>query len=139
MSGTCCKDVFESLKVQAEILGGASVLTKFVLDGNLQFLQEGSPEKILKKLQEFKKEWHSKAFANPLPIDNIEITQQMILETLDYIKNLSPYPAANYDYDNSGYNKNYIDVVLKVKKMEGEIQSDDFSLGRVKINEKEYY
>lgn len=137
--GTCCKDVFESLKVQAEILGGASVLTKFVLNGNLQFLQEGSPEKILKKMQEFKKEWHSKAFANPLPIDDIVITQQMILETLDYIRNLSPYPAANYDYDNSGYNKNYIDVVLKVKKMEGEIQSDDFSLGRVKINEKEYY
>ena len=47
--GTCCKDVFESLKVQSEVLGNASVFTKFILDGNLELLNAGSTEKILKK------------------------------------------------------------------------------------------
>lgn len=137
--GTCCKDVFESLKVQSEVLGNASVFTKFILDGNLELLNAGSTEKILKKVKDFQKDWHSKAFATDLPIDNLKITEQMVEETFSYIRQLNPYPASDYLYDASGYDNNIADVVLKIEKKSGSLASDEIENGKIRGDGNSYF
>lgn len=137
--GTCCKDVFESLKIQAQIKGDASVLTLFVLDGHLDLLDAASTELIIKNINNYIKDWHSKAFATDLPIEKIKLTEKEIQNTLEYIRSLNPHPASNFGWDNSGLDEEQIDVVLNIEKIPGLIQNDDFANGKIKCPDNSYF
>lgn len=137
--GTCCKDAYESLLIQAEISGKASDLTLFILDGHLDLINASSTEKILENIKLYQKKWHSKAFASALPIDGIKITEEMVEESFIFIKNLNPFPAGDYISDTSGYNQSLPDVVLTVEKVDGQILEDDFSTGKIKIDRNSYF
>lgn len=130
--GICCKDVEESLFIQAKILH-ANKLVLFLLDGHLEMLDPPVASKILKKLNDFKIEWHSKAFAPELSIDKLKLTESYVQDSLDFILRLNIHPACDFDYDTtlSDYNKS--DVILVVSKVKGEVYEDDITTGKIAI------
>ena len=136
--GVCCKNPEESLFVQAKIEGNASVLTLFLLDGRLELLNPPEPSSILKKVYEYRKKWHQKAFAGALPIDSVSLTEQAVAESLEYILHLNPHPAQDYVSDiTSEFEKP--DIVLSVEKKRGRGVSDDFLRGIVSCDENSYF
>lgn len=136
--GVCCKNIEESLYIQAKINGDALPLTLFILNGHLDFLNPPAPDKILKKLQKFKKEWHSKTFATPIALDKIQVDEDMILQSLSYIRTLNPHPAGEYISDTSISDFDMPDVVLSLNKVEGHINADDFEHGRIFLDEESF-
>lgn len=137
--GTCCRTIEESLFVQAQILGDASPLTLFILDGHLDLLNPPQPDKVLRNLQRFKQSWHEKAFAKHLPIDDIDLTEDDAEEAINYItRRLNPRPAGEYVSDTSGISRNQPDIVLTVTKEKGNLVTDDFAHGKV-CCDRDYY
>ena len=138
--GTCCRTIEESLFVQAQILGDASPLTLFILDGHLDLLNPPQPDKVLRNLQRFKQSWHEKAFAKHLPIDDIDLTEDDAEEAINYItRRLNPRPAGEYVSDTSGISRNQPDIVLTVTKEKGNLVTDDFAHGKVCCDRDHYF
>lgn len=137
--GTCCKNPEESLLIQAKVLGNASKLTLFILDGNLEFLSPPQSEKILKKLQNYKNEWHKKAFAPEIPLNKIELNIEEVEKTLEYVLSLNPRPASEYYKDTSEADFFLPEIILKITKEKGHLSEDDFLNGKVKTEEKFYF
>ncbi|MCQ2583633.1 MAG: hypothetical protein MJ160_06975 [Treponema sp.] len=130
--GTCCKDIEESLYVQAKIRGDASVLTLFILDGNLRLIENPVPEKVLKRLIEYREKWHSRKFAPRIPLDRLELDVEMVEETISYIRTLEPRPAAGYVHDIYAAEFNKPDFIFSVEKVAGEISKSDYTKGIIK-------
>lgn len=128
--GTCCKTLEESLYIQAKISGNASPLTLFILNGNLQLIESTDPKKILRKITDYRENWHKKDFATELPIDNIKLSEDLIEESIKFILKLNPRPAQGFTKDTMSEFEQP-DVVLAVEKVNGGIISDDFSKGLV--------
>ena len=130
--GTCCRTPEESLLVQAQLEENPDQLAVFILDGHLDFLTPPEPEKILRKLIDFKESWHKKAFAGTTVLDTIPLTEQTAASALKFILSLNPHPAQGYTTDTSD-SGTQIDVVLTVTKEPGPA-SDDYSRGIVSCN-----
>ena len=138
--GTCCKTIEESLFVQAQILGDASPLTLFILDGHLDLLNPPQSDKVLRNLQKFKASWHEKTFAKRIVLDNIDLTEDEAEESINYItRRLNPRPAGEYISDTSGISRNQPDIVLTVTKEAGNLVTDDFSHGKVCCDRDHYF
>ena len=138
--GTCCRTIEESLFVQAQILGDASPLTLFILDGHLDLLNPPQADKVLRNLQRFKQSWHEKAFAKHLPIDDIDLTEDDAEEAINYItRRLNPRPAGEYVSDTSGISRNQPDIVLTVTKEKGNLVTDDFAHGKICCDRDHYF
>lgn len=129
--GTCCRTPEESLFVQAKINGDAPELALFILDGHLDLLTPPVPQKVMHKVHDYVTQWHSKKFAGALAIDNLSITEEVCQQAIDYILTLNPHPAGEYVSDISQSSFNAPDIVLKVTREKGVLQSDDFSNGRI--------
>ncbi len=99
--GCCVKDSMESLLVQAQILGDASEIVLFFLDGHLDFLDPPKTEKVQKKLRLFfKKQEQEKlmfgANLHEFALCEEDFTPEEIEDALSYIRKLDPYPARNF-------------------------------------------
>ena len=129
--GTCCRTLEESLFVQARIAGDAPPLALFILDGHLELLSPPQPDRLLKKVLEFQKNWHSKKFAQELPVDKITLDEDTAEEAVKYILKLNPRPAGEYISDTSKADYFRPDVVLTVERVPGAIPSDSFENGIV--------
>ena len=129
--GTCCRTLEESLFIQARIAGDAPQLALFILDGHLEFLSPPQPDRVLKKVLEFQKNWHSKTFARELPIDKISLDEDAAEEAVKYILTLNPRPAGEYVSDTSKADFFRPDVVLTVERVPGAVPSDNFANGIV--------
>lgn len=136
--GTCCRTLEESLFVQAKIKGSAPPLALFILDGNLEFMNPPEAGKILKKLTAYKNDWHKKSFAPKIILDEIELSETVVQDALDFILSLNPHPALGYERDlNSNYEKP--DVVLIVEKKNGFVAENDFANGIVRGDENFHF
>ncbi len=129
--GTCCRTLEESLFVQARIAGDAPQLALFILDGHLELLSPPQPDRVLKKVLEFQKNWHSKKFAQELPIDKITLDEDAAEEAVKYILTLNPRPAGEYISDTSKADFFRPDVVLTVERVPAPIPADNFENGTV--------
>ena len=129
--GTCCRTLEESLFVQARIAGNAPPLALFILDGRLELLSPPQADRVLKKVIEFQKTWHSKKFASELPIDKITLDEDTARKAIKYILSLNPRPAGEYVSDTSQADFFRPDVVLTVERKAGAIPSDNFTNGTV--------
>lgn len=136
--GTCCKNLEESLFVQAKIAKNAPPLALFILDNHLDLLSPPQADKVLKNINTYKAEWHSKKFATALSIDSIKLDLNSVQEAIDYILKLNPRPAENYRSDSSKNGISNPDVVLTVTKVKGYIAIDDFENGKI-TGTKDYY
>lgn len=107
--GTCCKNVEESLLVQAQVKGGANEAALFLLDGHLQLLEDSRSEKVLKKIRAHFDELKSLSFISgsdthwlskwhEKPFSQLDIEQ-----ALSYIRTLDPYPARNFGTNQTQY------------------------------------
>ena len=137
--GTCCRTLEESLFVQAKIAGDASPLTLFILDGHLDFLNPPEPEKVAKKIKDFLSDWHSKTFAQKLPIDDEKINVSYVTEAIHYILRLNPHPASEYSWETSTAETALPDIVLTVTKESGILPVDDFSHGKIAVPKKDFH
>ena len=129
--GTCCRTLEESLFVQAKIAGDAPPLALFILDGHLELLSPPQPERVLRKVLEYQKNWHSKKFAPELPIDKITLDEDAAEEAVKYILTLNPRPAGEYVSDTSKADFFRPDVVLTVERVSGSVPADNFENGIV--------
>lgn len=129
--GTCCKGPEESLLVQARFSdfntadGRSDVneLVLFILDGHLELLNPTQPLEILRKLLAFREQWHKKAFAPEIVLDNLQLSTELVSEALKFILSLNPRPAQDYVSDiGSEYNRP--DVVVAVEKVSGAAEDD---------------
>lgn len=137
--GTCCKNLEESLFVQAKIAGNASPLTLFILDGRLDFLNPPEPEKVAKKLKDFISDWKGKKFAKKLPVEDEKINIQSVTEAIHYILRLNPHPASDYSWEAAPAESALPDIVLTVTKEAGIIPADDFASGKIAIPKKDFH
>ena len=102
--GVCTDDYIESLLVQTEILGSAPENTDIIIKDYLDLLNRGKYQEISKKTG---------------------INQEVILEMLEFIKYLEPFPGREFSFEKPSY----VIPDLIVKKRDG-----DFFLT---INEEE--
>jgi len=133
--GTCCRTLEESLFVQAKIYGDCPPLALFILDGHLELLSPPQPDKVLKNVTAYLKEWHSKKFAPEIPLDNIELNLEATSSAIEYILKLNPRPAAEYISDTSKSDFFRPDIILSVEKKPGVVSTDDFENGIVASEE----
>lgn len=131
--GTCCRNPEESLLVQAKLSDSVDALSLFILDGHIDFLDPPEPDKICRRLIEFRENWHKKAFASKLPLDSIDINEKNVENTLKFILGLNPHPAQGYTVEAS-VDAGHPDVVLTVSKEEGSA-ADDYSRGIISLND----
>ncbi len=129
--GTCCRTLEESLFVQARISGDAPPLALFILDGHLELLSPPQADRVLKKVLEFQKNWHSKKFAPEIILDKIPLDENAAEEAIKYILKLNPRPAAEYFSDTSQADFFRPDVVITVERVPGPLSSDNFENGIV--------
>lgn len=137
--GTCCKNLEESLLVQAKFKKNPPPLALFILDGNLNMLDPMNPSVILKKIQNYKIKWHKQAFAPELLIDTIPLTEDAVIDAIDFIKKLNPRPAQGFSHDTSFSENLFSDIVLQIEKVPGTIPSDNFAKGLVSSNSDFYF
>ena len=136
--GTCCRNLEESLLVQARISSKADQLSLFILDGHLDILNPPEPQRILRKLQDFREKWHKKAFAPEIVLDKLELNEAAVEEMLHFVLSLNPRPAQGYSVD-SGADYEKPDVVLTVERKEGSLASDEIWHGLVSGDEKSHF
>ena len=137
--GTCCKTLEESLLVQAKFKKNPPPLALFILNGNLNMLDPMNPSVILKKIQNYKINWHKQAFAPELLIDTIPLTEAAVIEAIDFIKKLNPRPAQGFSHDISFSENLFSDIVLQIEKVPGTIPSDNFAKGLVSSDSDFYF
>lgn len=131
--GTCCRTPEESLLVQAQLSEKPDKLALFILDGHLDMLDPPEVGKIQRKLLDFRRNWHKKAFANQMVLDTIPLSEQTVETALKFILSLNPHPAQGYNSE-AGVDAGRPDVVLTVSKEEGSA-SDDYQHGVVSGND----
>lgn len=129
--GTCCRTLEESLFIQAKIAGDAPPLALFILDGHLELLSPPQPERVLKNLKEYLRNWHSKKFAPEIALDKIELDEEIVAQAIKYITSLNPRPAGEYISDTSKADFYRPDIILSVEKKPGAVPADDFENGIV--------
>ena len=129
--GTCCQTLEESLFVQAKISGDAPPLALFILDGHLELLNPPQADRVVKKLKDYLKEWHSKKFAPKIALDEIELSEENADSAIKYITSLNPRPAGEYISDTTQTDFLQPDILLSVEKKSGSIPADDFENGIV--------
>jgi len=137
--GCCAKNPEDSLLVQARIIDPDQTLAIFLLDGNLEMLNPPEASKVLRKIKEFQKAWHSKAFAPELPIDSLEIDEEEVQKSISFILSLNPHPAGDFINDSSRAGMQAADIALVVEKKNGNIATDDFEKGFIRIDDKHYF
>lgn len=94
--GCCCRNFEESLFVQALIREDAPKAALFILDGHFDFLNPPQPAKILKKINDYKKDF-SKGY------ENLSFTLAEIEDALSYIRSLNPFPASQFSPSDNAY------------------------------------
>lgn len=134
--GTCCKNIEESLEVQAKISGNKNPLVAFILHGHLDLISPPETEKAIRKMQAFVKTQEKMAF---LPaeetLDKSLITEKNVESAIAFIKTLNPRPAQGFD---SGSQVQFVAPDCLVEKVLGKIEKDNFEKGVVKaFDEKE--
>lgn len=128
--GVCCKTPEESLFIQAKLSENAPEIALFLLNGHLDMVNPPEPQKILKKLIEYRTNWHKKAFAAEILLDKVELDEEKVSQALKFILSLDPHPAHGYSVD-SFTDPVIPDIVLKIEKVDGYLPSDDYSSGLV--------
>lgn len=129
--GCCCKNLEESLLVQAKLTGQADEITLFLLEGHLEFLDPPLVDRIVKKLTNYVNEMAGQAFGKKLPFEKKDVNEASVQKALNFILKLNPNPARDFSYDSTGRSLQAPDVAVKVEKVEGQIYSDDFEKGLV--------
>ena len=133
--GTCVKSAEESLYVQAKLSDNPDPLVLFILNGHLDLLNPPEPAKILTKLNDYKEQWHKKAFAGEIILDKVKLTEESVSKVLKKILQLNPLPAQGYVSDTSAeYEKP--DIVLTVKRVNGYLSMNDYEKGLVSGDDK---
>lgn len=126
--GTCCKNVQESLEVQAKILQNKNPLVSFILHGHLDLISPPETEKAIRKMQAFVKSQEKMAFLKPEDIlDKSLVTEKNVNDAIEFIKTLNPRPAQSFDASSV----QYVEPDCLVEKVSGKIEKDDFSRGLV--------
>ncbi len=97
--GTCCRNQFESLFVQAKYRGDAPAPLLFLLDGHFDFLNPPKPEKVLKKINEYK----TSHLTDILTHQKLDFTLEQIEASIEYLKNLELYPAREFSSSENYY------------------------------------
>lgn len=128
--GTCCKNIEESLEVQAKILQNKNPLASFILHGHLDLISPPETEKAIRKMQAFSKSQSKMAFLKPEEIlDKNLITEKNVESAIAFIKTLNPRPAQGFD---SGSQVQFVAPDCLVEKVPGKIEKDDFEKGLIK-------
>ncbi len=127
--GTCCKNVQESLEVQAKILQNKNPLVSFILHGHLDLISPPETEKAIRKMQAFVKLQEKMAFLSAEEtLDKSLITEKNVSDAIDFIKTLNPRPAQGFD---SKSQVQFVSPDCIVEKVSGKIEKDDFEKGLV--------
>ncbi len=116
--GICCKDVMESLEIQAKLKKNAPKIALFILHGRLEMLKPPQAEKVLKKITSFIEENNKASFWNTVK-DDIQLSKDDISlakteESIKFIQNLEPFPAAEF----KSSNEHFIQPDVYVEKTE---------------------
>ena len=104
-TGTCTKNVYETLLVQAKQNPDADSLSIFILSGHLDFINPPDAEKALKKIKAFQKERRGMFGLSEEEKRNLSlsITKDDVQHSIDFIRTLNPYPAANFFTEETRY------------------------------------
>lgn len=137
--GTCCRNLEESLFIQAKIAQDAPPLALFILDGHLKLLSPPQAERVLKNLKEYLRAWHSKKFAPKIALDDIALDEDVVTQAIKYITSLNPRPAGEYISDTSKADFNRPDIILSVEKQPGPVSSDDFENGIISSGKQDFH
>ncbi len=136
--GTCCKSPEESLFVQAKLTKNCPKIALFILDGHIDLLNPPQAEKVYKKLCDYQTEWHKKKFAPEILLDKIKYDSYDVDDAINFILHLNLHPAQGYTKDTNSQFESP-DIVLKIEKVPGYLQNDDYSRGLVSGNQNYHF
>lgn len=130
--GTCCKNVEESLLIQARANGDAPEAVLFILNGHFDFLNPPQPAKILKKIKEF-------CLKNLNESEQkIDFTEEEIASAVEYIRKLNPFPAAEFSPSQNAFIEPDVYVEKNEETGEYSVRANDEILPVVEIS-KDFY
>lgn len=150
-AGICCKNIEESLKIQADLKieeekspSDHNKLILFLLNGHFDFLDPLIPAKIREKIIRWLKNQQQKKLANmdqknsEAAYENFDekyVTEEKILHAINFIRQLNPNPAAEFS---SSRQTQFITPEVKISVEKGSVEEDKLEKGIVKISENEY-
>ena len=120
-TGTCVKNVEESLLVQAKSIENPNELALFILDGHFDFLNPPILSKIQKRIKDFlNSERKLKNYGSESQnFDFLKnLSEEKIQAAMDFIKTLDPKPARNFGQNEN----NFISADAIIKKVDGKIE-----------------
>lgn len=139
-AGICCKDVQESLELQAKLAGNIPPLVLFFLHGNLEILATPSIDSIQRKLFTIKKDMEKLAFqkedTDEHSLTTQDITKKNIEQAIAFIKKLDPFPTKQFGYNN---NISYIRPDITVTRHRGVVDREDFEHGIIIDSDKSFF
>jgi RNA polymerase sigma-54 factor len=138
--GTCCRNMEESLFVQAQMQEHVPPLALFILDGNISVLysNDSAPdmERIRRKIVKIQEERKKLSFGAPTPIDSLDITAEDVKRAVAFISRLNPHPAQGYGRASS----QYVRPDVKITKETGEMpKADESHEALVSAGDGSYY
>lgn len=101
--GCCCKNVEESLLIQAKAKNNPPAAALFILDGHIDFLDPPVASKVLKRIRDFVKEEKEKAFSNENFAFTEKFDEEQIQHAIKFIQSLDPYPAREFTPDENSF------------------------------------
>lgn len=136
-AGICCKDVSESLEIQAQQNGDASALTLFILHGHLELIVPPSAEKARKKIAACIASQNTLAFQEKhIPLSQKDISLKHIEESIKYIQSLDPYPARNFGVRQTAH---FIRPDVYITREKGILEKENKDIGFVIDTEQTYF
>lgn len=136
-AGICCKDVTESLEIQARQKGDASALTLFILHGHLELIVPPSAEKARKKIAACISSQNTLAFQEEkIQLSLKDISLKHIEEAIKYIQSLDPYPARNFGAQTAAH---FIRPDVYVTRENGILEKENKDAGLVIDTETTYF
>lgn len=133
-TGICCRNIEESLLIQAIQKGTNNPLVKFILSGNLAIINPPVPEKVKRKILAKMESIHN------VEISKKDVTEENIENAIKFIRTLEPRPARNFSSNSiSQFQNQYTNPDVYVTKESGYVEKSDFENGIIKVDEKNYF
>lgn len=136
--GICCKNLNESLLIQAKNKGYDNKIVDFILKRKLSIIRSNDPEKVRKKILQILAK-NRKLFANDptkIEITKEYVSYKKVKDAITFIKSLDPNPTREFKSKTEDFSLRKIDLNIKV--IDGFVEDNSFEEGIAVYSSSKY-
>ncbi len=136
-AGICCRNITESLELQARLREDCPSLARLILHGHLDFITPPHAEKSRRKILDFLEEQKNLAFrsGDDVQIERRQVTLEAVEAAIHFIQTLNPHPTAEFRPSSAAY----VRPDVYVTRVQGILEKEDLQNGFVLDTETSYF